>query len=106
MKQSNNDFFKIGIKCLAGFGWVTGLLLAGSENATMPWINILGLALFAGSSLLMGKAALIANRSVTKSRHLTMKKQWFSCPVLKKHHSVACVKNVKLNHAVGVLLKS
>lgn len=35
--------------------WVAGLLIAGSENDFMPWINGAGLVLFLISSVLLGK---------------------------------------------------
>lgn len=40
---------------VAGFLWVTGLLLAGSDNPYMPWSNLGGLALFYGASVMMAR---------------------------------------------------
>ena len=39
----------------AGLGWIAGLLVAGSENPYMPWINFLGVLVFFGASLILGK---------------------------------------------------
>ena len=40
---------------MAGLLWVTGLLLAGSDNPYMPWSNLGGLALFYGASVVMAR---------------------------------------------------
>lgn len=40
---------------MAGLLWVTGLLLAGSDNPYMPWSNLGGLALFYGASVMMAR---------------------------------------------------
>jgi len=48
----------IYVKCLIGFTgvvWVTGLLIAGSDSPYMPWLNGIGLGLFLGASILLGK---------------------------------------------------
>lgn len=48
----------LGEKCyiaVAGTIWVAGLLIAGSENDFMPWVNGAGLILFLISSILLGK---------------------------------------------------
>ena len=36
--------------------WITGLLLAGSDSDSMPWINLIGLVLFLCASLLLGRS--------------------------------------------------
>ncbi len=48
----------LGEKCyiaITGTVWVAGLLIAGSDNIYMPWINGMGLVLFLVSSILLGK---------------------------------------------------
>ncbi|WP_457551543.1 hypothetical protein [Desulfobacula sp.] len=45
-------------KCLVGItgtAWVAGLLIAGSDSPYMPWLNGMGLMLFLGASILLGK---------------------------------------------------
>ena len=42
------------ISAIAGLFWVIGLLIAGSDSHLMPWMNIVGLIVFLGSSLLIG----------------------------------------------------
>ena len=39
----------------AGVFWVAGPLIAGSDSAFMPWVNILGLILFFAASVLIGR---------------------------------------------------
>ncbi len=38
-----------------GFLWVTGLLLAGSDNPFMPWPNLGGLVIFSGATVMMAR---------------------------------------------------
>ncbi len=38
-----------------GFLWVTGLLLAGSDNPFMPWTNLVGLIIFLAATVLMAR---------------------------------------------------
>jgi hypothetical protein len=40
---------------IGGILWATGLLLAGSDGPYMPWLNTIGLILFVGSSVVLGK---------------------------------------------------
>ena len=40
---------------IIGIAWVAGLLIAGSDNTYMPWLNGVGLILFFGASILLGK---------------------------------------------------
>ena len=41
--------------CISGSAWVAGLLIAGSDNPYMPWVNGLGLVLFVFASALIGR---------------------------------------------------
>ena len=55
MKQTTKiDYMDKGVLAIAGFFWVIGLLIAGSDGSLMPWVNILGLVVFLGSSFLIG----------------------------------------------------
>ncbi|MFH2058750.1 MAG: hypothetical protein ABIJ59_07605 [Pseudomonadota bacterium] len=57
MKQTKNQN-QICDHCLTGIMgimWVAGLIIAGSDSLYMPWLNIIGLVLFLGASLMMGK---------------------------------------------------
>lgn len=45
-------------KCVIGIigtAWVAGLLIAGSDSPYMPWLNGIGLIVFFGASVLLGK---------------------------------------------------
>ena len=60
---------KIYQKCMigiAGTSWITGLLIAGSDSPYMPYLNIIGLLVFFGASILLGKllAPLNSNETV------------------------------------------
>lgn len=64
VKQTENQN-KIYDHCLTGvmgIMWIAGLLIAGSDSHYMPWINIIGLVLFSGASLLMGKRLIPAKK--------------------------------------------
>ena len=37
--------------------WVTGLLLAGSDNPLMPWSNLAGVVLFLTATLFMARVS-------------------------------------------------
>ena len=53
MQQINRrEKLWIGIKA---FFWVAGLLISGSDNNFMPWVNGIGLLLFATASLLLAR---------------------------------------------------
>jgi len=45
----------MGVK---GFFWTVGLLIAGSDGDFMPWVNGLGLLLFAASSISLARQTL------------------------------------------------
>ncbi len=47
--------------------WVSGLLMAGSDNPYMPWANGFGLLLFLLASLLLSRKLGSTNRSINKS---------------------------------------
>jgi len=46
---------RIGVQ---GFLWTAGLLIAGSDGNFMPWVNGVGLLLFAVSSLFLARQTL------------------------------------------------
>ena len=55
MQQNRKTLYE---KCFIGSTgtvWVTGLLIAGSDSPYMPWLNGIGLILFLGASILLGK---------------------------------------------------
>ncbi len=53
MQQINrHEKLWVGIKA---FFWVAGLLISGSDNNFMPWVNGIGLLLFAAASLLLAR---------------------------------------------------
>lgn len=56
----NPGFVQTGKSAAAGFIWVAGLLLAGSDGPLMPWFNLLGVLMFAGITPVLAS--------------------WFSCP--------------------------
>lgn len=37
--------------------WVAGLMLAGSDGPFMPWTNVLGLIVFFGANISIGREA-------------------------------------------------
>ncbi len=55
-------------KCMIGIigtAWVAGLLIAGSDSPYMPWLNGIGLIIFFGASVMLGKQV---NSSPLKDR--------------------------------------
>jgi hypothetical protein len=59
---------KIYRKCMigiTGISWITGLLIAGSDSPYMPYLNIIGLIVFWGASILLGKLLAPLNSSTT-----------------------------------------
>ncbi len=55
VKTDRREKIMLGIK---GFFWVAGLLISGCDSDFMPWVNGIGLLLFASTSLLLGKQSL------------------------------------------------
>lgn len=55
MQRKKKTVQKQLVLMMAGLLWVTGLLLAGSDNPYMPWSNLGGLALFYGASVVMAR---------------------------------------------------
>ena len=49
---------------VAGTAWVTGLLIAGSDSSYMPWFNGIGLMLFFGASVLLGKLVQVSGEDM------------------------------------------
>nr|NJM01739.1 hypothetical protein [Desulfobacula sp.] len=50
-----NEKMRMGVK---GFFWTAGLLMAGSDGNYMPWVNGMGLLVFAASSILLARQSL------------------------------------------------
>ena len=42
---------------IAALLWVAGLMLAGSDSAFMPYLNILGLVVFFAANIVIGREA-------------------------------------------------
>ena len=55
MQHNNTKIKQKVLQGVLGVLWVAGLLIAGSDNDHMPWINGLGLLIFFGASLFLGK---------------------------------------------------
>ncbi len=55
MKQIQKKRYEKSFIGFAGTAWVAGLLIAGSDSPYMPWLNGIGLLLFFGASVLLGK---------------------------------------------------
>jgi len=55
MKQNQKTIYEKCFVGVIGAIWVTGLLIAGSDSLYMPWLNGIGLILFLGASILLGK---------------------------------------------------
>ena len=55
MQQRKKETGKLFILTILGICWVAGLLMAGSESAYMPWINLSGLLINGAASFLLCK---------------------------------------------------
>ncbi len=55
MQHRQNSISQKIILMLIGTAWVAGLLIAGSDSPYMPWTNTIGLILFLGASILLGR---------------------------------------------------
>lgn len=54
MQRNSIQIKKQVVRGFFGILWVCGLLVAGSDSAYMPWINLIGLLVFLGASLYLG----------------------------------------------------
>ncbi|MCD4722589.1 MAG: hypothetical protein K8S13_22435 [Desulfobacula sp.] len=55
MQLSKKTIYEKSFIGLTGTAWIAGLLIAGSDSQYMPWLNGIGLLLFFGASILLGK---------------------------------------------------
>ncbi len=55
MQQNQKTIYENCFIGITGIAWVAGLLIAGSDSPYMPWLNGIGLILFLGASILLGK---------------------------------------------------
>lgn len=55
MQQKKRETGKLLILTILGICWVAGLLIAGSESAYMPWVNLSGLMINGIASYLLCK---------------------------------------------------
>jgi hypothetical protein len=63
MQQNKKERGKVLLLTLLGICWVAGILMAGSENAFMPWLNLSGLLLNGLASYLLCKIPFLKNFS-------------------------------------------
>ncbi|MBU8849016.1 MAG: hypothetical protein KOO65_05560 [Desulfobacterales bacterium] len=55
MQQIKKTIYEKCFIWATGTAWITGLLIAGSDSPYMPWLNGIGLLLFFGAGILLGK---------------------------------------------------
>lgn len=55
MQQTQKTRYEKCLITITGTCWVAGLLVAGSDSPYMPWLNGIGLILFLGAGILLGK---------------------------------------------------
>jgi hypothetical protein len=61
MQQTQKKIYRKCIIGLTGTSWIAGLLIAGSDSPYMPYLNIIGLIVFFGASILLGKLLVPLN---------------------------------------------
>ena len=61
MQQRKKETGKLFILTILGICWIAGLLMAGSESAYMPWINLSGLLINGVASFLLCKIPYLKN---------------------------------------------
>lgn len=88
---------------LTGLVWVAGLLAAGSDSPFMPWPNLLGLILFAGSSFLMGKK--IKKSENAKPARGNSPGSLFASACGERVQYMARPRSSRLNHVMSISLK-
>lgn len=91
----------LGEKCyiaVTGAVWVAGLLIAGSENDFMPWINGAGLILFLVSSILLGKFF----RQLEPSGNIVMFPKFYPQPGLTPETRVKKNGRVSFRYAANI----
>lgn len=55
MQQVQKTKYEKSFIGFSGTAWIAGLLIAGSDSQYMPWLNGIGLLLFFGASILLGR---------------------------------------------------
>jgi hypothetical protein len=55
MQQIKKTVYEKCVIGVTGTVWIAGLLISGSDSPYMPWLNGMGLLLFLGATLLLGK---------------------------------------------------
>ena len=68
MQHSKKTICEKSVIGMTGMVWVAGLLLAGSDSPYMPWLNGMGVVLFLGAALVLGKF-LHRSRSIANNAH-------------------------------------
>ena len=86
MQKKTEARLKTGV---AGTGWIIGLALAGSEGALMPWLNILGVLVFMGSSLVLSSLLSTLDQASSslapKTTLVSFQRGWDSSVYLSSH---------------------
>ncbi|MCK5836960.1 MAG: hypothetical protein KAH09_06805 [Desulfobacula sp.] len=68
MQQIKKTVYEKGVLGVTGTIWIAGLLISGSDSPYMPWLNGMGLLLFLGATLLLGKKCLQPSHHTAGSR--------------------------------------
>lgn len=79
MQQGRNKTMDHIIRGSVGITWVAGLIIAGSDNAYMPWVNGVGLFLFLGASIFMGKYLKASSKETGTFIHARFSKNEAPC---------------------------
>lgn len=100
MQRINDNLIKHILLGIITFAWISGLIIAGSDNISMPWINLAGLGLFIGASILMGKVLHLKNSDAPEMKHPIPNR------IHEKQVSWQYPGNRKVRYAMGVLIKT
>lgn len=63
MQRFQKTIYKTCLTGITGTTWAAGLLIAGSDSPYMPWLNGIGLIIFFGASILLGKRLDLSSHS-------------------------------------------
>ncbi len=102
MKQLHDKFKQYAVSGFMTVVWISGLMIAGSDNAFMPWLNFIGLGLFIGASLVMGKVLQPQQHQQQKEPLVAKPMTAGNQPQLFWH----CPEKRTARYALGVLIKT
>jgi hypothetical protein len=68
MQQLRKTIYERCLIGITGTAWVAGLLVAGSDSPYMPWLNGIGLIIFLGASILLGKCLEASSSSADDNK--------------------------------------